>query len=270
MNIGIIGTGRIARRLVEALAHGDNEARSIVISQRNESISAELVERYAHVSRTADAQEIVDASDVVFLCLPGEAALDILRPLRFRADQAVISTMLGVTVADIADTAAPAAEVCVTIPLPFVAEGGCPLPVHPDGHALRRLMGDTNPVIPVASEEAMTAFWAVAGTLASVLTEVSTARDWLASRTGDPVGAERYVLALFGGFLSTRPLDGHRRLDEALADLATPGGMNASMQAALREQGHFKDFAAQMTRLHSRLAPDAAARPAGDPDAPDT
>ena len=251
MDIGILGTGRIARRLVPALAEADPDHR-IRITRRNEEVSGELVERFPdRVTRGDDAQAIVDASATVFLCLPGEGALDTLRGLRFRGDQAVISAMMGVARADILQAVAPATDVSVTIPMPLIEKGNCPLPVHPESRALRELLGHANPVIPVADEDAMSGFWAVAGSLASVVGELATIRDWLSARLGDPAAAERYVLALFGGYLHTRPLDGDDRLGEALADLGTPGGLNAGMLRAVRESGHYENVRAELDRLNA-------------------
>lgn len=256
MDIGVLGTGRIARRLVAALAESP-DGHSIRITRRNAEISAELVARYpARVGRSDDMQAILDASRAVFVCLPGEVALDTLRGLTFRAEQTVISTMMGVRRADLAAAVAPARDVCVTIPLPFVEQGHCPLPVHPDSAVLRHLLGGTNPVIPVADEARLSAFWAVAGSMASVVGELAAIRDWLATRLDDPRAAERYVLALFGGYLHTRPQDGDDRLGEALADLGTPGGLNTDMLDAVRATGHYDRVSEELDRLHARVRND--------------
>jgi pyrroline-5-carboxylate reductase len=253
LDIGILGTGRIARRLVPALVNASPDHR-IRITRRSEPVSGELIGRFPDsVTRSDDAQAIVDASATVFLCLPGEGALETLGRLQFRGDQAVISTMMGVARAEIARAVAPATDVSVTIPLPFVEDGNCPLPVHPESRALRELLGHANPVIPVADEAGMSGFWAVAGSLASVIGELATIRDWLTTRLGDRAAAERYVLALFGGYLHTRPLDGADRLGEALEDLGTPGGLNAGMLQATRDSGHYDRVRAELDRLNAWL-----------------
>jgi len=257
LDIGILGTGRIARRLVPALVNANPDHR-VRITRRGETVSGELIGRFPEsVTRGDDAQAIVDASHVVFLCLPGEGALDALGGLRFRADHAIISTMMGVARADIAGAVAPATDVSVTIPLPFVEDGDCPLPVHPDSRALRELLGHANPVIPVADEDAMSGFWAVAGSLASVIGELAAIRDWLTSQLGDRAAAERYVLALFGGYLHTRPLDGANRLGEALDDLGTSGGLNAGMLQTTRDSGHYDRVRGELDRLNAWLRGEA-------------
>lgn len=251
LTIGILGTGRIARRLVAALATAGHRIR---VTRRSESVSRELVAAHPEtVTRHDDAQTVVDASTVVFLCLPGGSALTTLAGLQFRGDQAIISTMMGVARDDIAEAVAPAPDVSVTIPMPFVEAGNCPLPVHPDSQALRDLLGDANPVIPVADEDAMSGFWAVAGSMASVIAELATIRDWLTDQLGDRAAAERYVLALFGGYLHTRPLDGADRLGEALDDLGTPGGLNAGLLDATRQSGHYESLRGELDRLNGWL-----------------
>ena len=250
MPIGFIGTGRIARRLVGALAGQDH---AIAVSRRNATVSAELAQRYPEV-RVHDAdQALVDASDTVFLCLPPEHALEHLRTLQFGSGQAVISVMAGIALADLQAVAPDVDHLAIIIPMPFIEQGGCTLPVYPDSEPLARLFGDANPVMPLASEAALTPFWASTGPMLTMLATLQTIATWLGERIGDQATAERYLTALYAGQLKALGRDGAGRIEEASADLAIAGGLNASVHDRLAASGYHAELTAVLEALQARI-----------------
>ncbi len=250
MRIGFIGTGRIARRLVGGAT---GRGRSILVTRRNARISAELAATHPDVELADDPQRVVEGSDVVFLCLPARAARDVLPELRFSAEQAVISVMAELKLAELREWTAPAREVCVVIPMPFIEHGGCPLPVYPNSAALESVYGERNPILPVENEDDLDPFWAVAGTMAGVLAELQTIAAWLGERIDDPNAGERYVTNLYSGYLASLEKDGANRLDAALADLSIEGGLNATLRDDIARSGHYDDLRAELDSLYERL-----------------
>lgn len=235
MRIGFLGTGRIAEAMVDALAGG---AHALTVSRRSEAVSARIRERHPAVRLVDDNQTLVAENDVIFVCLLARTAWEVLPTLSFQADQRVISVMADAPVARLREAVAPAAEVCSTIPMPFIATAPCPLPVCPGASAplLEAIFGERGLVIPVADEAAMTPHWAVAGTAAGVFDTLDTIARWLAAQTGDGVGAERYVAGLLGGYLGSLPKDGSGRFEEAIDHLSTPGGLNHQFMTHLRDR----------------------------------
>jgi len=250
MQIGFIGTGRITRRLVAGAA-GDGH--QLLVTRRGEQVSAELAAAHPEVGVVATPQEVVDRCDTVFLCLPVEVARETLPDARFRPDQSVISVMVGFTLEELRAVAAPADDVAITVPMPSIAHGGCPLPVFPDAGALAAIYGDRNPVIPLADEAALQQFFAVTGTVLPVLQELRTMTDWLAGQTGDPATAERYVTALYGGYLARLGTDADMSLDAAIDDLSIEDGLNATLRDRLTASGHYDDLHAGLDALLDRL-----------------
>lgn len=250
MNVGFIGTGRITRRLVRGLDHREHP---ITITRRSESVSSELVAEDPAIEVVETAQEVVNRSEAVFVCLAADVARKVLPDLSFRPDQAVISVMAGVSLDELRTTVSPANDICVTIPMPVIEQGGCPLPVYPASTALETLYGQRNPVIPVAGESALEPFWAVSGTMASVLDELRTITAWLGERIGDADAAERYVTHLFGAQLSDLETDSAGRLDTALQDLSIGGGLNATMRDRIEGSGHYGELRAGLDALYERV-----------------
>lgn len=250
MNTGFIGTGRITRRLVYGL---DSAEHAITVTRRSESISRELATTCPGLEVAETAQEVVDRSEVVFVCLAAEVARDLLPELVFTPNQAVISVMAEMPLDALQAAVAPADEVCVTIPMPSVEQGGCPLPVYPRSESLEALYGGRNPVIPVASEAALQPFWAVAGTMASVLVELQTIARWLEDHIDDKVASERYVTSMYAGYLSKLTNDGAGSLEVALADLSAKGGFNETLQRRIHDSGHYEVLRDGLDKLYGRV-----------------
>ena len=248
MRVGFLGTGRIAGALVDALApHGHD----VAVTRRSRATSEALAVRHGNVEVFDEPQDVVDAAEAVFACTMAEAAWELLPRLRFRPDQELISVMCDAPLARLRKVSRPVGQVCACIPMPFVRHGGCPLPVHPRSAAVETLFGADNEVITVASEAAMRPHWAAAGTVAGMLTQLQTLADWLAERSGDRGGAERYFIALYAGYLGALRRDGQDRLVEARAELSTPGGLNQQFRESLESAdvpGVLRDALADLDR----------------------
>lgn len=249
MRVGFIGTGRIARRLVGGLA---GSGHAISVTRRSEAVSQELAARYHDVEVLDSPSRVAAHSDAVVLCLAAHVAREVLPEVEFRAGQAVISVMADFTLDELRSAAAPATEVCITIPMPLIEQGGCPLPTHPRCPTLETIYGERNPVMPVESEDALAPFWAVVGTVASVLAELHAIATWLGERIGDPDKAERYVSHLYAGYLAVIDKGGSDRFGAALTDLSIEGGLNATLRERIEQSGHYDELRAGMEALYRR------------------
>lgn len=226
MRVGFIGTGEITAAMVRGLI---GQGHTILVSPRNAQTAATLAE-WPGVA-IAPNEEVVAKSDVVFLCLLARVAEGVLPGLPFRADHTVISVMVDAPLSTLRQLCVPATDIAITIPLPPIARGGCPLPVYPPSPTLDGLFGDRNLVIPLKNEAALAAHMGASAVCATQLDLIMTAADWLAGFTGDPAAAEAYVAAMIRAYLPERPRGGE--LPEALRMLSTEGGFNATLRAAM-------------------------------------
>lgn len=225
--VGFIGTGDIAAAMVRGLR---GQGHDILISPRNAAIAATLVAEVKGVTIAAN-EDVVAGSDVVFLCLLARVAEKVLPDLPFRADQTIISVMVDAPLAKLRRLCAPATDIALTIPLPPIAKGGCPLPVYPASAPLAALFGARNPVIVLDSETALAAHLGVSAICSPMLEQLITAAEWLAGHTGNPASAEAYVAAMIRAYLPERATPG--ALAGALQNLSTEGGLNATLRAAM-------------------------------------
>lgn len=173
---------------------------------------------------------------MVFLCLLARVAEDVLPTLSFRAGQTLISVMVDAPLGLLRRLCAPATDISITIPLPPVAVGGCPLPVYPASRVLEDLYGQRNLVLPQPSEVALKAHLGASALCSPILDQLLTAVDWLAGHTDDRASAEAYIAAMIRGYLPERAGEG--ALSDALRKLSTEGGLNTTLRAAMAPAKH--------------------------------
>ena len=247
--VGFIGTGKIASAMVTGLT---GRGHQIMVSERNEAMAASLAARFTDVM-VAPNDQVVVASDIVFLCLLADIARDELPSLPFRADHSVISVMVDVSVADLQTLCAPTTEIAISIPLPSVAVGGSALPVYPDSAALRALFGETDVIILCRDEVALNAHFGASALASPILDQMREGAAWLANMTGDPKAAERFVATVFAGFLRSMADNPETSFADLLDSLGTEGGLNATLRAHMRDAGALGDLTDGLDALKPRL-----------------
>lgn len=228
MIVGFIGTGAIAASQVKALT---GKGHSIWVSPRNLDMAAELA-KLPDVDIKSN-REIAAEADTVVLCLLADVARSVIPDLEFKSSTKIISVMVDFTLAELQKTCAPAREIAITIPLPFIETGGCPLPVFPADQTglVETLFGNTNTIIPVETENGLNAHFAATALCSTTLAQVQAASHWLSTHTGNAKSAEDYIAALIAAQFSTLPKGG---IKEALQGLSTEGGLNASLRAHMK------------------------------------
>ncbi len=248
MRIGFLGTGEITAAMVRGLK---GQGHRILVSPRNATVAATLAAEVPEVA-IAPNEDLVANSDVVFLCLLARVAEEVLPGPPFRTCQSIISVMVDAPLATLRRLCAPATDIAITIPLPPITSGGCPLPVYPASPALDALFGAHNLILPQLSEAALNAHLGASALCSPILDQLLTAVDWLASHTDNPAAAEAYIAAMIRGYLPERAAAGD--LSQALKKLSTEGGLNATLRAAMapaKETLHHG-----LTAFHSRLGLD--------------
>ncbi|MFD0978367.1 NAD(P)-binding domain-containing protein [Tropicimonas aquimaris] len=249
--IGFIGTGHIAAPMVRHLAAKGHE---IVVTERNAEVSAALAAELG--VGVSDAQGVIDRSEIVFLCLRPQIAEDVLSELTFRAGQMIVSVMAGIGVERLQVICAPAGDIVQTVPLGFVEKGGCPLAAHGDTDLLASLFEPENPVVPVASEAALDAHFAICAMVPGLLDLMATASGWLGARTGDADAAEFYTTQMMTGFLAAMDKGGAGRLAEERDALATEATLSLQMVQGLSNGGAHAALAETLQAIRSRLSGD--------------
>lgn len=250
MKIGFIGTGHIAAPMVRFLA---GRGHTITVSKRNAEVAFGLAEQLG-VS-VADNQSVVDAVDIVFLCLRPQIAEGVLRKLRFKDGQQIVSVMAGISEAQLRKHCAPCVDFVQTIPLGFLEQGGCPLAAYGNDALLNELFAPENPIVRVTSESALNAHFAICAFVPGVLDLMNTAAGWLGDQTNDPAGAEFFTTQLLSGFLASMPKGTTGQLIAERDALATEGTLSLQMTSGLRDDHVHENLSDTLSAIGRRLTP---------------
>ncbi|NOD47114.1 MULTISPECIES: NAD(P)-binding domain-containing protein [unclassified Ruegeria] len=246
--IGLIGTGHIAAPIARLMAAKRHD---ICVTERNTEVSAALK---AELGVTiAEPQAVLDASDIVFLCLRPHIAAEVLTPLTFRADQQIVSVMAAVSAEQLARLCAPAADFVQTIPLGFLETGGCPMAAFGNDRLLADLFEPENPVVKVADESALNAHFAICAMVPGILDLMATGAKWLGDVTGEADKAEFYTTQLMSGFLATMEKGNAGRLAQERDALATEGTLSLQMTETLKDQGAHDALHSALSAIGKRL-----------------
>ncbi|WP_298852499.1 NAD(P)-binding domain-containing protein [uncultured Ruegeria sp.] len=246
--IGFIGTGHIAAPIARLMAAKGHE---ISVTERNAEVSANLK---AELGATVAApQAVIDASDIVFLCLRPHIAAEVLAPLTFRADQQIVSVMAAVSAEQLAALCVPASDFVQTIPLGFLETGGCPMAAFGNDRLLAELFEPENPVVKVTNEAALNAHFAICAMVPGILDLMATGAKWLGDVTGDTDGAEFYTTQLMAGFLASMDKGTAGRLAQERDALATDGTLSLQMTDTLKNQDAHKALRSALGAIGKRL-----------------
>ena len=206
----------------------------VVVSPRNAQRAAALADTFPGVSVAADNQAVLDCSRTVFLCVRPQAALEVLAPLRFRADHSVVS-LIPMPAAVIQPTVAPARSFVRVLPLPTCARGLGAVPYWPAAEgAVRELLARLGRPLPLASEHEFSVLWTATALIAPFYAFMGTTAAWAVENGAAAATASDYVAGMFNA-LSAVALDGTAdRFGHLAAEGATPGGLNEQALAMLR------------------------------------
>jgi pyrroline-5-carboxylate reductase len=257
MKLGFLGTGAITAAMVTGLKSQGGE-QAIVLSPRNAAIASELACRFAQVSVAAANQEVVDRCETVVIAVRPQIVGSVLKELRFRGGQHVISVVSGFSVRRIAGMVAPATRVTRAVPLPSAARRRSPTAIYPaDGDAaeLFTLLGGA---LAVDSEPEFDALCTATATMATYFALADGTASWLSRHGISPAQARDYVARLFSGLADTAMEAPERSFQALAADHATRGGTNEQVLALLTANGVFEKFSEGLDGVMRRITAGAS------------
>lgn len=232
--VGFIGTGHLTSFLVEGLKRAGAD-HTITVSPRNRKRAAALKQRFS-VAVAADNQAVVNAADVVLVCVrPGEGEA-VLAPLRFRPDHLVISAMAAVPRATVARLARPAHVVVAMMPGHANALGQGPVAIHPADEAARSFFSPLGPVHAYDDEATFRAASAFGGFSGMSFSWMKQLVDWFIAHGLEVDDARRLVAETLKGNAEVLLADA-APLDDLIAGIATPGGLTELGNRILEEGG---------------------------------
>lgn len=143
--IGFIGAGRVGKALAWGMAQSGQ--RVVACASRSPDSAEQLAVRIAGCRATANAQDVVDCSDLVFVTVPDDAIAAVAASLKWRKDVAVIHCSGATELAALASAARAGAPVGGFHPLQLFADPdvalaglpGCTIAIEAEAPLLSQL-----------------------------------------------------------------------------------------------------------------------------------
>lgn len=235
MRLGFLGTGHITEAMVTGFCTSEAAPDAIAVSPRNAKRAASLAERFPQVTVAADNQAVIDQSDLVVLALVPQTSAEILAPLRFRAEQLVVSAMALCSLAQLSDWLAPAKRIVRIIPMPPIARHMGPIALCPPEAQVAALFDPLGQVVAVENEDKLNALFATTAMMAPFYAFLEATAEWLVAQDVSPPAAKSYIGSLFHALAVEGADQGIESFAQLVAASQTAGGINEQALRQLRE-----------------------------------
>ena len=153
MNIGFIGTGKIASSVIFGICSSKIKYKKIFISPRNKKISLKLKKKFYKIIISKNNQEVIDNSDWVFLSITPEVGKKIIKDLKFRSNQKVISFISTITLSQLKKMIKKKIDIVRAIPLPPISLKEGPVPICPPNKKVKAFFNKLGSAVEIKNEK---------------------------------------------------------------------------------------------------------------------
>ena len=253
MNLGFIGTGTIASSVITGIFKSKIYFDKIYLSKRNKKKSQKLKKKYNKIYITENNQQIIDKCDWVFLSVTPTVGRNIIKNLKFRSNQIVISFISTITLTQLKKAIRVKAKIVRAIPLPPISLKKGPVPICPPNSRVRKFFNQLGTTIEIKNEKSSINFWSTSGMMAPFYQLLSTMIDWLVKRGVKRNDAQKYITSLFLALSQDAVANSKKDLKYLVKDSQTPKGLNQQGVKELTKAGFYKSLEKTLNSIHKRL-----------------
>ena len=254
MNLGFIGTGTIASSVITGIFKSKISFKKIYISRRNKKNSQKLKKKYKKVLIVESNQEIVDKCNWVFLSVTPAVGYKIIKKLRFRSSQTVISFISTITLSQLKKAIKVKAQIVRAIPLPPISLKKGPVPICPPNKKVKAFFDKVGTTVEIKNEKSSINFWSTSGMMAPFYQLLSSMTDWLVKRGVKRNNAQKYITSLFLALSEDAVVNSKKDLKYLVKESQTPKGLNEQSVKELTKDGFYKSLEKTLDSIHTRLS----------------
>ena len=253
MKLGFIGTGKIASSVITGICNSKIKYKKIIISPRNKKISQDLKKKFKKIFISKTNQEIIDKSDWVFLSVTPTVGNKIIKDLRFKTNQKVISFISTITLSQLKKMIKKKADVVRAIPLPPISLKEGPVPICPPNKKIKAFFDQLGSTIEIKNEKLSINFWSTSGMMASYYQILETMSIWLTKKGVKKLDAQKYITSLFLALSKDAVVNSKKDLKILVKESQTPKGLNEQGLKKLSKKGVYKSITNTLNSIHKRL-----------------
>ncbi len=251
--VGFVGVGAIAEALITGMCALGEQRASFLLSPRNAVVANRLADRFPFVTVAADNQAVLDGSDIVFLSVTPQVAVDVLTALRFRRDHRIVSLVSTFDVAKLRPLVAPAEMISRATPLPAVARRMGALMLYPPVAEIAALLEGLGQLVQLDSEANLDAFWTATSLMSSYFGLLDEVATWLQRQELEDAAVRPFVAAMFHSLGVTAQARAVGGFDALICEHSTTGGLNEQAYRELKAAGWMTLVSETLDLIHARI-----------------
>ncbi len=253
MKLGFIGTGKITSSVVTGICGSKISFKKIILSPRNRSIARNLKRKFKKVVIAKNNQEIINSCNWIFLAVTPNVGEKIIKHLKFKSSQTVISFISTMTLAQLKQAIKVKAKIIRAIPLPPISLRKGPVPIFPPNKKVKNFFNKLGTTVEITNEKLSKNFWSTSGMMAPFYELLSTMSNWLVKRGVKRDKAQKYITSLFVALSEDAVVNSKKDLKYLVKDSQTPKGLNEQGVKELRKGGFYKATNKTLSSILKRL-----------------
>ena len=253
MNLGFIGTGKIASSVITGICQSKITYKKIIISPRNKKIAQSLKKKFKKIIIAKNNQQIIDKSDWIFLSVTPSVGEKIIKKLKFKSKQTIISFISTITLSQLKKAIKVKANIVRAIPLPPISLKKGPVPICPPNSKVKKFFNKLGTTVEIKNEKSSINFWSTSGIMAPFYELLRVMIDWLVKRGVKRHNAQKYITSLFLALSEDAVVNSKKDLKYLVKDSQTPKGLNEQGVKELSKAGFYKSLEKTLNSIHKRL-----------------
>ena len=253
MKLGFIGTGKIASSVIIGITKSSIKYEKIYISLRNKNVSKNLKKRFKKIVIENKNQEIIDKSSWVFLSVTPSVGKKIIKNLKFRTNQTIISFISTITLPELKKMIKVKSNIIRAIPLPPISLKKGPIPIYPPSKKVKNFFNKIGSTIEIKNEKLSVNFWSISGMMASYYEILKVMSEWLVKKGIRKLDAQKYITTLFLALSEDAVVQSKKELKFLVKESQTPKGLNEQGLKEMNKKGVYKSVINTLNLIHKRL-----------------
>ena len=253
MKLGFIGTGKIASSVIIGICSSKISFTKIFISPRNKKIASNLKKKFKKVIIAKNNQQIIDNSNWVFLSITPTVGKKILKNLKFKSNQTIISFISTITLPQLKRAIKVKAKILRAIPLPPISLKKGPVPICPPNKKVKEFFNKIGSTIEIKGEKLSINFWSTSGMMASYYEILKAMSEWLVKKGIKRLDAQKYITTLFLALSEDAVVNSKKELKYLVKESQTPKGLNEQGLKEMSKKGVYKSLINTLNNIHKRL-----------------
>ncbi|OBZ95076.1 pyrroline-5-carboxylate reductase [Pararhizobium polonicum] len=251
--LGFIGTGTITEAIITGIFAVPDRAADILVSPRNAEVAAKLAARYPSVRIAGSNQEIVDAADMLFLAVRPQIAEEVIRALRFRPGQRVVSLIAAVHDAKLTEWIDQKVEIVRAVPLPFVADRTGVTMIYPPEPRAASFFAGLGTAVECETQNEYDLLAAASALMGTYFGLLERTTEWLTSQGISEQKSRNYLAPLFASLGRTSVISQDRSPGDLRREFSTKGGLNEQLFREFEQGGGTEALTAALTSVLLRI-----------------